>query len=129
EATLSLGGQVLGAGPLQKEMSPGQYTVRAEMQGFQPAEEKFTVVPGVQQEITITLKPSGTNASYEKGVQSEAQKLWPQAIAAYEMALSSDAGAAAAYDRLANVCRGNGRYRDAVDLLTTATGKIPDYAG
>ncbi|HST20785.1 MAG TPA: caspase family protein [Blastocatellia bacterium] len=126
EATLSLGGQVLGAGPLQKEMSPGQYTVSAQMQGFQPAEEKITVVPGVQQEITITLKPSGTNANYDKGVQFEAQKLWPQAIAAYEMALSSDPGSAAAYDRLANVYIANGRYRDAVDLLTTATEKIPD---
>ena len=89
EATLTLEGQAFGAGPVQKEMSPGQYTVRAEMQGFQPAEEKITVVPGVQQEITITLKPSGTNANYEKGVQFEAQKLWPQAIAAYEMASST----------------------------------------
>jgi tetratricopeptide (TPR) repeat protein/uncharacterized caspase-like protein len=126
EATLTLEGQVLGAGPLQKEMSPGQYTVRAQMQGFQPAEEKITVVPGVQQEITITLKPSAANASYDKGVQFEAQKLWPQAMAAYEMAIASDPGSAAAYDRLANVYIENGRYRDAVDLLTTATEKIPD---
>ena len=96
------------------------------MQGFQPAEEKITVVPGVQQEITITLKPSGTNADYDKGAQFEAQKLWPQAIAAYEMAFSSIPASAATYDRLANVYIENSRYRDAVDLLTTATEKIPD---
>src|SRR5205085_2727250 len=81
----------LGAAPVQKELAPGEYTVRAEQQGFQPAETKITVVAGVQQEVTLTLKPAGASASYEKGVKFEAEHLWPQAIAAYEMALNEKA--------------------------------------
>ena len=128
EATLTLNGQAIGSGPIQKEMAPGQYAVSAELQGFQRAEEKITVVPGVQQEITITLKPAATNPNYDKGAQFESQNLWPQAIAAYEMAISSDPKLIAAYDRLANAYIETARYRDAVDLLTTATEKFPDDA-
>jgi tetratricopeptide (TPR) repeat protein len=128
-ATLTLNGQALGGGPVQKEMSPGQYTVRAEMQGFQPAEEKITIVPGVQQEVTITLKPATTNANYDKGVQFAAQGLWPQAISAYEMAVRDDPTSVATYDRLANAYIETARYRDAVDLLTTASEKFPDNTG
>ena len=129
DATLSLNGQVLGTAPLEKELQPGQYTVRAEGQGFQPTEAKITVVPGVQQEFTITLKPTTSNASYEKGVQFEAQRLWPQAVGSYEQAIREDPSSIAAYDRLASVYMAAGRYRDAVDLLTTASEKLPDNAG
>jgi tetratricopeptide (TPR) repeat protein len=125
-ATLSLNGQKLGSSPLEKELQPGEYTVRAESEGFQPTEAKITVVPGYQQEFTITLKPSASNASYEKGVQFESQKLWPQAIASYEQAIREDASLIAAYDRLASAYMEAGRYRDAVDLLTTASEKLPD---
>jgi tetratricopeptide (TPR) repeat protein len=128
DATLSLNGQVLGTAPLEKELQPGQYTVRAESQGFQPNETKITVVPGYQQEFTITLKPTTSNASYEKGVQFEAQKLWPQAVASYEQAIREDPGSIAAYGRLASAYMAAGRYRDAVDLLTTASEKLPDNA-
>jgi len=128
DATLSLNGQVLGTAPLEKELQPGQYTVRAESQGFQPTETKITVVPGYQQEFTITLKPTTANASYEKGVQFESQKLWPQAVASYEQAIREDASSIAAYDRLASAYMAAGRYRDAVDLLTTASEKLPDNA-
>jgi len=128
EATLTVNGQALGASPAQKELPPGEYTVRAEQQGFQPAETRITVVAGVQQEVTLTLKPAAASASYEKGVKFEADHLWPQAIAAYEMALREDAGSMAVYDRLANAYLENARYRDAVDLLQTASDKLPNNA-
>ena len=126
EATVSLNGQKLGTAPLEKELQAGEYTVRAESQGFQPTETKITVVPGYQQEFTITLKPSASNASYEKGVQFESQRLWPQAIASYEQAIREDASLIAAYDRLGSAYLAAARYRDAVDLLTTASEKLPD---
>jgi tetratricopeptide (TPR) repeat protein len=128
EASLSLNGQALGTSPVEKEMQPGEYTVRAESQGFQPSETKITVVPGYQQEFTITLKPTASNASYEKGVQFESQKLWPQAVASYEQALKEDPNSIATYDRLASAYMAAARYRDAVDLLTTASEKLPDNA-
>jgi tetratricopeptide (TPR) repeat protein len=128
EASLSLNGQVLGTAPIEKELQPGEYTVRAEAQGFQATESKIMVVPGYQQEFTITLKPTSNNASYDKGVQFESQKLWPQAVAAYEQAIREDASFIAAYDRLASAYMAAGRYRDAVDLLTTASEKLPDNA-
>ena len=128
DATVSLNGQILGTAPLEKELQPGQYTVRAESQGFQPTETKITVVPGYQQEFTITLKPTSSNANYEKGVQFESQRLWPQAVASYEQAVREDPSLIAAYDRLASAYMAAGRYRDAVDLLTTASEKLPDNA-
>jgi tetratricopeptide (TPR) repeat protein len=128
EASLSLNGQALGTAPIEKELQPGEYTVKAESQGFQPTETKITVVPGYQQEFTITLKPTASNASYEKGVQFEAQKLWPQAVASYEQALKEDPTSIATYDRLSSAYMAAGRYRDAVDLLTTASEKLPDNA-
>jgi tetratricopeptide (TPR) repeat protein/uncharacterized caspase-like protein len=124
DATLTLNGQALGASPAQKELAAGSYTVRAEQQGFQPAETQITVVAGVQQEVTLTLKPAGSSANYEKGVKFESEHLWPQAIAAYEMALNEDAGSMAVYERLANAYLENARYRDAVDLLQTANEKF-----
>ena len=128
DASVILNGQVLGTAPLEKELQPGQYTVRAEAQGFQPTETKITVVAGYQQEFTITLKPTTSNASYEKGVQFEAQRLWPQAVASYEQALKEDPSSIATYDRLASAYVAAARYRDAVDLLTTASEKLPDNA-
>jgi tetratricopeptide (TPR) repeat protein len=127
-ANLTLNGQALGTAPLQKELQPGQYTVRAELQGFQAVESKITVVAGYQQEFTITLKPNTTNANYDKGAQFEAQRLWPQAIAAYEQSLRDDPTLIAAYERLGSAYIGAGRYRDGVDLLTTASEKFPDNA-
>ena len=126
DATLSLNGKTMGTAPIEKDLQPAEYTVRAEAQGFQATETKITVVPGYQQEFTITLKPTATNASYEKGVQFEAQKLWPQAVASYEQAVREDPSLIAAYDRLASAYAAAGRYRDAVDLLTTASDKSPD---
>lgn len=128
DATVSLNGQKLGTAPLEKELQPGEYTVRAESQGFEPTETKITVVPGYQQEFTITLKPGASNASYEKGVQFESQRLWPQAIASYEQAIREDANLIAAYDRLSGAYIAAARYRDAVDLLTTASEKLSDNA-
>jgi tetratricopeptide (TPR) repeat protein len=127
-ATLTVHGQAVGASPVEKELPPGEYTVRAEQQGFQPAETKITVVAGVQQEVTVTLKPAAASAGYEKGAKFEAERLWPQAIAAYEMALKEDANAMAVYERLANAYLENARYRDAVDLLQTANEKFPNNA-
>ncbi len=126
DATLSVNGQTLGTAPLEKELQPGEYTVRAESQGFQPTETKITVVPGYHEEFTLTLKPATSNASYEKGVQFETQKLWPQAVASYEQAIREDSGSIAAYDRLAGLYAASGRYRDAVDLLSSASEKLPD---
>lgn len=128
DASLSLNGKVLGTAPLEKQLQPGEYTVRAESQGFQPNETKITVIPGYQQEFTITLKPTTSNASYEKGAQFEAQNLWPQAIASYEQAVSEDPTSVAAYERLAAAYMAAARYRDAVDLLTGASERLPDNA-
>ncbi|HSO76230.1 MAG TPA: caspase family protein [Blastocatellia bacterium] len=128
DAMLSLNGKALGTAPIEKELQAGEYTVRAESQGFQATEAKITVVPGYQQEFTITLKPTATNASYEKGVQFEAQKLWPQAVASYEQALREDPNLMAACERLASAYLAAGRYRDAVDMLTAASERSPDNA-
>ena len=127
-ATITLNGETLGTGPIEKELKPGEYTVRAALQGFQPAEEKITVMAGYQQDFTVTLKPATSNASYEKGVKFESQKLWPQAIASYEQAIREDPASIAAYQRLADAYMGAGRHRDAVDLLSTASDKSPDNA-
>lgn len=126
DASLTVNGEALGAGRIQKELPQGDYTVRAERQGFQATETKITVVPGVQQEVAITLKAVATNASYEKGVKFETQGLMPQALASYEQALREDANSVATYERLAKVYMATNRNRDAVDLLTTATAKFPD---
>jgi tetratricopeptide (TPR) repeat protein len=126
DATVSINGQQIGTAPMEKELQPGEYTVRAQLQGFETAETKITIVPGYQQECTITLKPSANNASYEKGVQFEAQNLWPQAIASYEQAVRQDPSFIPAYERLGNVYIAGSRYRDAVDLFTTAAEKFPD---
>ncbi|MFL6214904.1 MAG: caspase family protein [Blastocatellia bacterium] len=125
-ATLTLNGEAIGGSPAQRQLAPGVYTARAEQQGFQAAETKITVVAGVRQEVTLTLKPAAANAALDKGAKFEAEHLWPQAIVAYEMALEQDANAVAVYERLANAYLENARYRDAVDLLQTATGKFPD---
>jgi tetratricopeptide (TPR) repeat protein len=127
-ALISINGQPAGSGPLQKELPPRQYTVRAELPGFQPAETRINVLPGYQQEITLTLQPAAAPASYERGVQFENQQLWPQAIASYEQALREDASAVAVYERLANVYVKNTRYRDAVTLMTSAVQKFPNNA-
>ncbi|HXG66436.1 MAG TPA: caspase family protein, partial [Blastocatellia bacterium] len=74
-AAVKINGQAAGAGPVQKELAPGEYSARAEMPGFQAAETKIIVLPGVQQEIALTLQPSAANANYEKGAQFEAQRL------------------------------------------------------
>ena len=126
EAALSLNGKALGTAPIEKDLAPGEYNIRAEAPGFQPTETKITVVPGYQQEFTITLKPAASNASYEKGVSFEAQKLWPQAVASYEQALREDPTLIAALERLATAYTAAGRFRDAVDLLTAASDKSPD---
>jgi tetratricopeptide (TPR) repeat protein len=127
-AVLSINGQPAGSGPLQKELQPRQYTVRAELPGFQPAEARINVLPGYQQEVTLTLQPAAANQNYERGVQFENQELWPQAIASYEQALRDDPNAVAAYERLANVYVKNTRYREAVALMTTAVQKYPANA-
>ena len=127
-ATLSINSQQAGRGPLHKELPPNQYTVRAELPGFQPAETKVNVIAGYQQEITITLQPLAGNSNYEKGIQFEKQQLWPQAIASYEQALRDDPNSMAVYERLAQAYVKNGRYGEAVDLLTVAAQKFPDSA-
>jgi tetratricopeptide (TPR) repeat protein/uncharacterized caspase-like protein len=127
-ALLSINGQPAGSGPLQKELAPRQYTVRAELPGFQPTETRINVLPGYQQEVTLTLQPLAANANYERGVQFENQQLWPQAIASYEQALREDSNLVAAYERLANVYVKNNRYADAVALMTTVVQKFPANA-
>ena len=127
-ATLSINSQQAGRGPLHKELPPNQYTVRAELPGFQPAETKVSVIAGYQQEITITLQPLAGNSNYEKGIQFEKQQLWPQAIASYEQSLRDDSNSMAVYERLAQAYVKNARYKEAVDLLTVAAGKFPDNA-
>src|SRR5262245_26041234 len=127
-ATLSINGQQAGRGPLHKELAPSQYTIRAELPGFQAQETRVNVIAGYQQEVTIALQPLAGNSSYEKGVQFEKQQLWPQATASYEQALREDPNSTAVYERLAQAYMKNGRYREAVDLLTVAGQKFPDNA-
>ncbi len=131
-ATIFVNGQAAGSGPLFQELTPREYTVRAELAGFQPVESKIKLVAGYQQEITLTLPPAllsaGANANYEKGVAFENQQLWPQAIAAYEVALREDPQSLATYERLANVYALNARWREAITLLTNALNKFPNNA-
>jgi tetratricopeptide (TPR) repeat protein/uncharacterized caspase-like protein len=127
-ATISINGQQSGRGPFQKDLPPNQYTVRAELPGFQPSETRINVIAGYQQEITINMQASAGNSSYEKGAQFERQQLWPQAIASYQQALREDPNSEPAYESLAQVYVKNGRYREAVDLLTVAAQKFPNNA-
>ena len=127
-ATISINGQLAGRGPLQKDLAPNQYTVRAELPGFQPSETSVNVIAGYRQEITINLQALAKNSNYEKGIQFERQQLWPQAIASYQQALREDPNSAPVYERLAQAYVKNGRYQEAVDLLTAATQKFPDNA-
>src|SRR6266508_2356328 len=103
-ATLSINGQQAGRGPIQKDLPPNQYTVRAELPGFQPAETRVNVITGYRQEITITLQPLTADSNYEKGIQFEKQRLLPQAIASYQQSLLEDSNSIAAYERLAQAC-------------------------
>jgi tetratricopeptide (TPR) repeat protein/uncharacterized caspase-like protein len=127
-ATLSINGQQTGRGPIQKDLPPNQYTVRAELPGFRPAETRVNVITGYRQEITITLQPVAADSNYEKGIQFEKQQLLPQAIAFYQQALREDPNSIAAYERLAQAYVRTGRYREAVDLLTLASLKFPTNA-
>ncbi|HMB29808.1 MAG TPA: caspase family protein, partial [Blastocatellia bacterium] len=127
-ATLSINGQQTGRGPIQKDLPPNQYTVRAELPGFQPAETRVNVITGYRQEITITLRPFAADSNYEKGILFEKRQLLPQAIAFYQQALLEDSNSMAAYERLAQAYVRTGRYREAVNLLTVASHKFPDNA-
>jgi uncharacterized caspase-like protein/tetratricopeptide (TPR) repeat protein len=127
-ATISINGQQAGRGPIQKDLTPNQYTVRAELPGFQASETRVNVIAGYRQEITINLQTTGGNSNYEKGVQFERQQLWPQAIASYQQALAEDPNSESAYESLSQVYVKNGRYREAVDLLTAAAQKFPNNA-
>jgi tetratricopeptide (TPR) repeat protein/uncharacterized caspase-like protein len=127
-ATISINGQQAGRGPFQKDLPPNQYTVRAELPGFQSSETKINVIAGYRQEITINLQSSAGNSNYEKGIQFERQKLWPQAITSYQQALAEDPNSESVYESLAQVYVKNGRYREAVELLTVAAQKFPNNA-
>src|SRR5688572_24390189 len=100
-ATISINGQQAGRGPIQKDLPPKQYTVRAEMPGFQPSETKIDVIAGYRQEVTINLQASARNSNYEKGIQFERRRLWPQAIASYQQALTEDPNSESVYESLA----------------------------
>jgi uncharacterized caspase-like protein/tetratricopeptide (TPR) repeat protein len=125
-AMISINGQGAGRGPIQKNLPPNQYTVRAELAGFQPSETRVNVIAGYQQEVTINLQPSVRNPNYEKGIQFEQQLLWPQAITSYQKALAEDPNSESVYESLAQVYVKSGRYREAVDLLTVADQKFPN---
>ncbi len=127
-AAVSVNNESLGRGPVQKQLQPNSYTVRAEMAGYQAVEVKINLLAGYQQEITLTLKPAAANPNYEKAIAFEQQQLWPQAIAMYEQVIRTDAGFAAAHERLAHAYLKNGRVRDAVDVMTTAAQKFADNA-
>lgn len=127
-AALSINGRAAGSGPLRKVLTPGQYTVRAELAGFKPVETAVTVLSGYEQEVTLTLDPVASNPHYDRAVEFESQQLWPQAIASYQQALRDDPEAMAVYERLAFVYLRNGRYREAVDLMSIARQKFPDQA-
>src|SRR5262245_37331119 len=127
-ATISINGQLAGRGPLQKDLAPNKYTVRAELPGFQPSETSVNVIAGYRQEITINLQALAKNSNYEKGIQFERQQRWPQAIASYQPSLREDPNSAPVYERLAQAYVKNGRRQEAVDLLTVAIQKFPDNA-
>jgi tetratricopeptide (TPR) repeat protein len=128
DATISINGQQAGRGSIQKDLPPSQYTVRAELPGFQPSETRINVIAGYRQEITINLQATGGNSNYEKGIQFERQQLWAQAIAAYQQALAEDPNSESVYESLAQIYVKNGRYREAVDLLLVAEQKFPNSA-
>jgi len=128
DATISINGQQVGRGPIQKDLPPNQYTVRAELPGFQPSETKINVIAGYRQELTINLQASAGNSNYQKGIQFERQQLLPQAITAYQQALAEDPNSASVYESLAQVYVKSGRYREAVDLLLIAEPKFPNNA-
>src|SRR5262245_23151689 len=128
DATISINGQQAGRGTIQKDLPPNQYTVRAELPGFQASETRVNVIAGYRQEITINLQATGGNSNYEKGVQFERQQLWPQAIASYQQALAEDPNSESVYASLAQIYAKSGRYREAVDLLLVAEQKFPNNA-
>src|SRR5262245_62286162 len=128
DATISINGKQAGRGSIQKDLPPNQYTVRAELPGFQASETRINVIAGYRQEITINLQATGGNSNYENGIQFERQKLLPQAIVAYQQALAEDPNSESVYESLAQVYVKSGRYREAVDLLLVAEQKFPNSA-
>jgi tetratricopeptide (TPR) repeat protein/uncharacterized caspase-like protein len=128
DATISINGKQAGRGSIQKDLPPNQYTVRAELPGFQASETRINVIAGYRQEITINLQATGGNSNYEKGIQFERQQLLPQAITAYQQALAEDPNSESVYESLAQVYVKSGRYREAVDLLLVAEQKFPNSA-
>ncbi|HEV2663470.1 MAG TPA: tetratricopeptide repeat protein, partial [Blastocatellia bacterium] len=128
DATISINGKQAGHGTIQKDLPPNQYTVRAELPGFQPSETRINVIAGYRQEVTINLQASAGNSNYEKGIQFERRQLWAQAIASYQQALAEDPNSESVYESLAQVYVKNGRYREAVDLLIVAEQKFPNNA-
>src|SRR5262249_9771017 len=125
-ATLSINGQQTGRGPIQKDLPPNQYTVRAELPGFQPAETRVNVITGYRQEITITLRPLAADSNYEKGVQFENNHLLLTATPFSKRAWLEASNRVAASESLPQLYVRPGRYREAVNLLTVAPQKSPD---
>src|SRR5262245_15005568 len=127
-ATISINGKEAGRGTIQKDLPPNQYTVRAELPGFQPSETKISVIAGYRQEITIDLQASTGNSNYEKGIQFERRQLWARAFASYQQGMREDPNSESGYESLAQAYGKNGRYREAIELLIVAAQKFPDNA-
>lgn len=49
----------LGAAPMSIIMRPGEYTVRAEREGFYPAQARVKLRPGEREELALELVPQG----------------------------------------------------------------------
>jgi hypothetical protein len=87
DATISINGQQAGRGPIQKDLPPNQYTVRAELPGFQPSETRVNVIAGYRQEITINLQASAGNSNMKKRSLMATACLWSSRI---QQALGED---------------------------------------
>jgi len=57
DATLYLDGQEVGRGQLQRRVRPGDFTVRATLDGYLPEETRVTVGTLATQNVALTLRP------------------------------------------------------------------------
>jgi hypothetical protein len=60
QAKVKIGGDLVPPAALgvKRAIDPGEHTVHVELEGYLPAEKRFTVAPGVTEAVTITLSPA-----------------------------------------------------------------------
>jgi tetratricopeptide (TPR) repeat protein len=129
DARIFVDGLPAGSGRMEKALSGGEHTIRAEREGFQPVEAKVFVQGGYRVEAPLTLKPTlakpEAQERLERALDAERSGLFEQAIALYKLALQSDPDSKVATTRLACAYVSAKRWRDAAIVMYEAYKRMP----